>query len=102
MSDSFNSSLKDSFNSILLEDCHLKSTITFLSLNARRILPKLDDLRATCTCMCMVHSYDVLKSWLCPEILSSELLIEGYETFHKDRNWHGGGILVYVKYVLFR
>ena len=39
----------------------------------------------------------VVESWLSSDISLSEIAIQGYVTYCKDRNRHGGGILVYVR-----
>ena len=44
----------------------------------------------------------VTESWATPEILHSELHIDGYEVFRRDRATpnRGGGVLLYVKSAL--
>ena len=67
-----------------------------LYLNARSLLSKLDELRV----LCFVNKYDivcVVESWLSQDIPDSELTIPGYFVFRKDRNRHGGGILIFVR-----
>ena len=68
-------------------------------LNARSILPKLDELRV----LCVENSYDIVcivESWLSDEVANTELCIPGFTIFRKDRNRHGGGIIVFVKNTL--
>ena len=63
--------------------------------NARSILPKLDQLRA----LCAVDSPDivcVVETWLDRDISDNELVVEGYRVVRKDRNRHGGGVLMYI------
>ena len=36
-------------------------------------------------------------AWLSAEILDAEITIQGYQCFRRDRNRHGGGIVVYVR-----
>ena len=65
-------------------------------LNARSILPKLNEHNA----LCKANSYDVVhivETWLDSEISDSEVNISGYRVFRHDRNHHGGGVLIYVK-----
>ncbi len=67
--------------------------------NARSILPKFDELSAINS----LHSPDIIcivESWLSPDISDSELSLPGFSIFRRDRNRHGGGILVYVKSTL--
>ena len=63
--------------------------------NSRSLLPKIDELRLLCglhqpNCVCVV------ETWLDPEILDSEIQIQGFNTIRLDRNRHGGGVIVYV------
>ena len=39
----------------------------------------------------------IVESWLNSDILDSEISIPGYQVFRKDRNRHGGGVLVYTR-----
>ena len=67
-----------------------------LYLNARSILPKLDKLLA----LCRVYDYHVIcivESWLCVDVSNSEPTLPGYDIFRRDRDRHGGGILIFVK-----
>ena len=67
--------------------------------NARSILPKFDELSAINS----LHSPDIIcivESWLSSDICDSELSLPGFSLFRRDRNRHGGGILVYVKSTL--
>ena len=64
--------------------------------NARSILPKYDEL-----CVAVdVHKPDVIcivETWLSADILDSEIKLTGYQLHRKDRNRHGGGVLIYVR-----
>ena len=65
-------------------------------LNARSILPKIDELRV----LCVSNSYDVIcivESWLSSDIDNTELSIPGFTIFRRDRSRHGGGIIVFVR-----
>ena len=49
--------------------------------------------------MCALECYDlimVVETWLSAHILNYELNIPGYCLLRRDRNRHGGGVLVYV------
>ena len=50
---------------------------TILSLNARSLLPKIDDLRGLCTYHCFA-AIVVIETWLSTEVLDSEVDISGY------------------------
>ena len=67
----------------------------FTILNARSILPKLDNLAATC----LVSTLDivcVVESWLCSDICDSEISLVDYSV-RLERSCHGGGIILYIK-----
>ena len=67
-------------------------------LNSRSIVNKLDELRA----LCLANNYKfdvicVVESWLSPDISDAEIFIPSFKIFRRDRNRHGGGILIFVK-----
>lgn len=71
-------------------------TLRILYFNARSILPKLDELRT----LCAMDSPDVVcivETWLDGEICDQELVIDGYCVVRRDRNRHGGGVLMYIR-----
>ena len=41
----------------------------------------------------------IVETWLCADVLllDSEIALPGYQVYRKDRNRHGGGILIYVR-----
>ena len=65
-------------------------------LNARSLLPKLDEL-------CVLNQLEspdiicIVESWLSSEIENNEITIDNYQLVRHDRNRHGGGVLMYVK-----
>ena len=70
--------------------------LKIISLNARSLLPKIESLQL------LVEAEDldvicVVETWLSAEILDAEISIQGYQCFRRDRNRHGGGIVVYVR-----
>ena len=72
------------------------NNLKILYYNARSILPKHDELRLVVE----VHNPDIVcivETWLSPDILDSEISLSGYQVHRRDRNRHGGGILVYVR-----
>jgi len=78
-----------------LKFCYIN--ISSLLANSNIGLPRIDILRDFC---CREHSHDVIlltETHLDNTIEDSEISIEGYQLFRKDRNRHGGGILVYEK-----
>ena len=70
--------------------------------NARSILiPKCDEQRI----LCEAHRPDVIciaESWLSSDIdiSDAELHISGFQIVRKDRNRHGGGVLMYIRDVI--
>ena len=79
------------------------SNLKILYFNARSLLPKFDELLL----LTDFHHPDVIcitESWLCLDILDSEISIPGFQTMRLDRNRHGGGVLMYVsdKYIVKR
>ena len=72
------------------------SNLSVLYFNARSIVPKHDELCAVVE----ANNPDIIcivESWLCSDILDSEVDLPGYDVHRLDRNRHGGGILVYVR-----
>ena len=57
------------------------------------ILPKLDEL---CVLAKTINPdiICIVESWLCEEIQDSEIALHGYLIFQKDRNRHGGSVLI--------
>ena len=48
---------------------------------------------------CLANDIDivcVVESWLSPDISDIEICIPGFEIFRRNRNRHGGGILIFV------
>ena len=61
-------------------------------LNARSILPKLDEL----CILCVNNSYDmisIVESWLSDDVDNTELFIPGFTIFRRDRIDMVGGSL---------
>ena len=68
---------------------------TILYYNARSLLPKFDVLLFSIETY-HPHIICIVETWLGNEITSSEIDIQGYRLYRRDRNRHGGGILIYV------
>ena len=74
---------------------HPSTHLKVFSFNARSILPNIDQLRS----LCFLEHFDVVAvcdTWLSANILDSEISIDGYNLIRKDRNRHGGGVLLYI------
>ena len=77
----------------------LVNSLSVLSLNARSLLPKRDELVA----LCLATSPDIVcitETWLSPDIADSEVSTPDYSLFRKDRNRRGGGVAMYVRQCL--
>ena len=72
------------------------NSMTIMYYNARSLIPKYDELCVTME----AHNPDmicIVETWLCPDVLDSEIALPGYQVYRKDRNRHGGGVLIYVR-----
>ena len=64
--------------------------------NCRSLLPKIDEL----TVLCFMNMPDVVclvETWLCMDILDTNLSIPNYSIVRLDRNRHGGGVAMYIR-----
>ena len=71
-----------------------------LYYNARSVLSKMDELRATMSTQ-HPHIVCVVETWLSPDISDNELQISDYQLVRLDRDRHGGGILMYVHFSVY-
>ena len=90
-------STSESENQVLLGSGHeqLQGLISCLLLNARSLVNKRFEFKA------MLKNREqnvvaVTETFLDPEILNSEFVLDSYNTFRRDRNRHGGGVLLLV------
>ena len=75
---------------------HFISKLKCGLINARSVVNKLDSLKLRM----MIEELDVIgitESWAHKDIDNSELHIDGYNMFRKDRPSRGGGVILYVK-----
>ena len=75
-------------------------SLKILSLNVRSLLPKFDEFCLVCASL----SPDIIcvsESWLSQDILDHEIALINYQLFRKDRNRHGGGVLLYIHSNIF-
>lgn len=70
--------------------------LSILYYNARSILPKLNNLAASCLAL-KPDIVCIVESWLCNDISDNEIALPYYSSVRSDRNRHGGGILLYIK-----
>ena len=71
--------------------------LKIFSLNACSLLPKIESLKLLVEAEDLIAVICVIETWLSAEMLDAEISIQGYQCFRRDRNWHGGGIVVYVR-----
>ena len=58
---------------------------------------KIDYIRYLFSCDSTPDVVCIIESKLCKNICDSEISIQGYKLFRKDRNRRGGGVLIYCK-----
>ena len=71
----------------------MNKTLGILYYNARSLLPKLDDIRV----LSAAESPDIIcvvETWLSNSISDAELA--NYQCVRRDRDRHGGGVLMYI------
>ena len=72
-----------------------ENALNIVYYNARSLLPKLHDLKGIID----TESTDIIcivETWLSSDVLDNELAISNYQIFRHDRNFHGGGVMMYV------
>ena len=70
--------------------------LSIMYFNARSLFPKFDEL----SLLVESHNPDIIsivEPWLCADIPDDEICIQGYNIFRRDRNRHGGGVLMYIR-----
>ena len=77
---------------------HMRN-ITRKIIYFRSIVPKIGKL----VCLCLANKPSIVcltETWLCSDILDSELHIPIYTIARQDRNRHGGGVAIYINNAL--
>lgn len=74
------------------------ANIRFCHFNARSILKpgRLDEVYQE---LCCLHCFDIIgvsESHLSDAVCDDDIMLENYNCFRRDRNRHGGGVLLYV------
>jgi exonuclease III len=64
-------------------------------LNTRSILPKIDDIKILLPTS-MMDILTISETWL-DESIQHEINVPGYNILRKDRNRHGGGVMMYIR-----
>ena len=63
--------------------------------NGRSLLPKIDELKVLVT-ISKPDIITIVETWLDQDILDSEVSIQDYRIFRRDRSRHGGGLVIYI------
>ena len=71
------------------------SKFSIMYFNSRSMLPKFDEPVA------LYSSYKpdiicLVETWLCEDVLDSEIHVSNYSILKLDRNRHGGGVALYI------
>ena len=77
------------------------NSIVYCHLNARSLLPKVDEIRNFAQKSKQNLILGISETWLTNSVVDGEVSLKGYTLYRKDRGigW-GGGILVYVPELL--
>ena len=73
-----------------------KRGLHFIHINTRSLIPKLDEIRiiahkTRAACICLT------ETWLDDSVPDAEVHIDKYLIQRRDRNRHGGGVLIYIR-----
>ena len=93
MRDIHNTSISETLDDF---DCFKKRGLHFVHLNARSILPKMEelDILALSTKAAIIA---VTETWLDNTICDNDVCIPGYSIQRKDRNREGGGVCIFIR-----
>ena len=77
-------------------DCFKSKGLHFLHLNARSLLPKIEELRLVAQ---NSHAavIGITETWLDHSVTDHEIIIPYYTVIRKDRNREGGGVCMYIR-----
>ena len=67
----------------------------FLHLNVRSLIPKISEVRLLLQ-RTKASVLALSESWLDGSIKDAEINVDGYSVVRKDRDRHGGGVLLYI------
>ena len=71
-------------------------SFSVMYFNCRSLLSKIDELAALCSTN-MPDVVCLVETWLCMDILDTEISIPNYSIVRLDRNRHGGGVAMYIR-----
>ena len=76
--------------------CLQTKDLNFLHLNARSLLPKLDEMKILIS-KTNAAVIEVTETWLDDSIEDAEVELLGYVIYRRDRNRNGGGVCYFVR-----
>jgi exonuclease III len=86
-------------NSDVVDNCSdvffLKKGLQIFHLNIHYLYPKIDDIKLLLHQHCNIDIMCFCETFLDSHILDSVLHIDGFNFYRRDRESHGGGILIY-------
>ena len=66
-------------------------------LNVHYLYPKLDEIKLTLNMQSNIDIFCTCETFLNPTFSNNEIEINGYTLFRRDRQSHGGGLVIYCK-----
>ena len=70
--------------------------LKFYHINVHSLLPKIDEIRHVAYKL-NIDCMSINETFLSEGISNNEIFIENYIIFRKDRDRHGGGVILYIK-----
>ena len=86
---------KSKYDCLRFEELNQKG-LRIVHLNVRSLLRNLSEIELLLS-QNNVHILSLNETWLDDSVLDQEVYIAGYQIIRKDRNRHGGGVVVYIK-----
>jgi len=77
--------LYEPYNELKIRSLNAPSLL--LQMESLQLLAQAEDLDVIC----------IVESWLNTEILDAEISVCGFQCYRHDRNWHSGGVVVYMR-----
>ena len=68
----------------------------FIHLNIRSLIPKLAEVKRILR-LTGAAAAAFSETWLDETVNDAEIAVDGYSVIRRDRNRHGGGVLLYVR-----
>lgn len=73
-----------------------KKGLHFIHINARSLIPKLSEIKLLLS-KTKAAVLAISESWLDETVPDNEVRIDGYSILRRDRNRHGGGVMLLIK-----